>query len=104
MIVNIYYYPVLNQTPDAAFCQFVGTIEMDNFDEEQCFLICNWHDVGIEKPENLHADIASVGSGICFENTETKQYHFAKGIGWIRGCKEVIDNYVKSCAKNHIYM
>lgn len=104
MIVHIYYYPIIKQTEDEAFCNFLGTIEMDNFDKDECFNICNWSCFSDNKPENLHSDIVAISSGVCFENTETGTCHFAKSIGWVDGSKDCIENYVKSCAKKGIYI
>lgn len=71
-----------------------GYIEMDKFDENECFHICNWTHRTTTKPECLHSDIKSCQHGIVFVNPESDIHCLALSSGWLYGKAEHIQNYV----------
>ena len=78
----------------------VGYIEMEKFDADTCFNLCNWIHWTDQKPENLYSEISSACHGICFSNHETDEMWLAKSVGWFVGnCFEVA-NYVNENKDN----
>lgn len=73
----------------------IGYIELDKFDADRCWELCNWKHWRKEKPENLHANIFSCSHGICFTNPDTKEMWMAKSIGWLTGNETKINNYIQ---------
>ena len=78
----------------------VGYIEMDTFDAEKCFDLCNWGCWTNEKPKELHSNIQSCSHGICFTNPDTHEYWLAKSIGWLVGDIKTIAKYVSKNVAN----
>ena len=72
-----------------------GYIDMERFDAEKCFELCNWKHWTQEKPKELYSEIGSASHGICFTNPETNELWLCKSIGWLVGNEEEILQYVK---------
>lgn len=94
MRVNILLYQREMQTSCKAHPEYKGYLELDEFNPDVCFDLCNWGEYQEEKPDNLFADVPFCGSSICFENTETNEYWLALSVGWKHGTKEEIEKYV----------
>lgn len=82
----------------------IGYIEMDVFDAERCFDLCNWGCWTEQKPEWLHSDICFCSRGICFTNPDTQEYWLAKTVGWLVGDAETISNYVKENIHKQVWL
>lgn len=97
MRVDIYHYSQ-NVTNGKLVHDLVpthlGYIEIENFDAEEIFNLCNWSHWMEEKPLNLHSNIRTCGHGLCLINTETKERWLAKSFGWLVGDEKTISNYV----------
>ena len=98
MKIHIYEYPMLAGTEHVHSAEPVerGYIEMDKFDENECFHICNWKHRTTMKPECLHSDIESCQHGIVFVNPENDVHCLALSSGWLYGKAEHIQNYVNA--------
>lgn len=59
-----------------------GYIEADQFQEEECFHLCNWGCWADNKPENLYSDVEVANSDIIFHNPEEDKYYLALPVGW----------------------
>lgn len=75
--------------------KYTGYIEMDQFDADKCWELCNWTAWTKEKPKNLHSDIGSCSHGICFTNPETKEKWMALSLGWLVGDEKKISSYAE---------
>lgn len=73
---------------------YLGFAEVDKFDADEIFHLCNWSCWTQEKPDNLHADIDYCGHGLCLVNPITQQRYLAKSVGWMIGDRDFIDKYV----------
>lgn len=73
---------------------YLGYVEVEKFNAEEIFNLCNWSHWMEEKPFNLHCDISTCGHGLCLINPETKERWLAKSIGWLVGDEKTIDDYV----------
>ena len=85
--------------------QDAGYIEMDEFDANECFHLCNWSHWTNTKPAELHSDISSAEHGICFTNPETKEMWLAKSSGWLVGTRPYLLKLF--CVKNkdrHVWL
>ena len=102
MKVDLYYYEqklvkgemgehyidhALHPTP-------IGYIEVENFDPEEIFGLCNWGHWMTEKPKNLHSKINSCGHGLLIINPETEMRYIATSHGWLSGDEKSITEYV----------
>ena len=74
--------------------RYLGYAEVETFDAEEIFDLCNWWHWAKEKPENLHADIDSCGSGLLVINPETQEHWIALSFGWLVGTEAKIYDYV----------
>lgn len=83
---------------------YIGYIEMENFDVEKCFNICNWKHWTDSKPNELYAECSSCGSGICFTNPLTQEKWLAKSIGWLIGNSLDITDYVTKHSNDFIWI
>lgn len=72
----------------------LGHAEVEEFDAEAIWTLCNWGEWAEEKPENLHANISSCGHGLCVVNPETQEKHLALSNGWLVGNEKKISDYV----------
>jgi len=72
----------------------LGYAEVEKFDEEFIWHLCNWEHWAEEKPENLHADISSCNHGLCVINPETQERYLALSEGWLVGDEKKISDYV----------
>lgn len=88
LIIDIHYFD--NSVP-----RFIGYIKSNKFDSDECFNLCNWSNWSETKPENLYADIQSVGKGICFTDPITNEKHLALSMGWLVGNSMEITDYVR---------
>lgn len=88
LIIDIHYF-------DEGVPKFIGYIKSNKFDPDECFNLCNWTNWTDKKPENLYADIQSVGKGICFTNPITHEKHLALSAGWYIGDSADITEYVR---------
>ena len=74
---------------------YIGYIELDKFDADRCWELCNWkHWRRQGMPDNLHANISSCTHGICFTNPDTKEIWMSKSIGWLIGNESEIKEYI----------
>lgn len=90
---------VINEIPE-----YRGYIELDHFDRNECFHLCNWDCWTEEKPKNVHTDIESVGHGIIFVNPETKENHLALSAGWLVGNSVTITDYIRKHKNECIWL
>lgn len=75
--------------------EYVGYIQSDQFDVEECWHLCNWTQWAAQKPVELHSDIGCCSHGICFTNPETKEKWLALTFGWLVGNVLEISEYVR---------
>lgn len=75
--------------------EYVGYIQADQFDVEECWHLCNWTQWAEQKPVELHSDIGCCSHGICFTNPETKEKWLALTFGWLVGNVLEISEYVR---------
>lgn len=96
MVVKIYDYRKYksDNRHDKIKHNCIGTIEVDTFDANELFNICNWINRKVDKPECLHADVSFADSGICFENPETGEMWLVKSFGWFVGSKQDVKAYI----------
>lgn len=73
----------------------LGYAEVDKFDADELFNLCNWGHWTDTKPENLNSNIFSCGHGLLLENPETGEKWLAKSQGWIVGDDETITKYIE---------
>lgn len=73
----------------------LGYIEVEKFNAERIFDICNWEHWVSTKPSNLHADISSCNHGLCLLNPITNLMWLAKSQGWLVSSQHHIKNYVQ---------
>jgi hypothetical protein len=81
----------------------IGYIEMEEFNADRCYDMCNWKRHTKVRPENLFASIESCGR-LCFTNPNTNKMHLTKSIGWLVGSREEIENYVKENANESLWL
>lgn len=62
---------------------YMGSAEVEKFDVEELFHLCNWANWSDTKPENLQCDISSIGRGLVLIDPETKQKWLSKTKGWL---------------------
>lgn len=97
MKVNIYHY---NQNVKNGRLvhdlvpTHLGYVEVEEFNAEEIFGLCNWSYWTEEKPINLHSYINSCGRGLCLINPETKERWLSKSFGWLVGNEKTISDYV----------
>lgn len=72
----------------------LGYAEVEEFDAETVWTLCNWGEWAEEKPENLHANISACGHGLCVINPETQERWLALSNGWLVGDEKKISDYV----------
>jgi hypothetical protein len=72
----------------------LGYAEVETFDTEHIWHLCNWACWAEEKPKNLYADIEFCGHGLCVINPETQEIHLALSVGWLIGNEKKISDYV----------
>jgi len=78
-----------------------GYIEVETFDRERLWDICNWSCYQENKPANLFSDIMVASSNIIFHNPVSDEYHFAKPMGWETFMTyESLIKYCLSCRKD----
>lgn len=59
-----------------------GYLEVEKFNRDECWHICNWCFHSETKPKELHSDIDHANADIIFHNLETGEYHLALPKGW----------------------
>lgn len=59
-----------------------GYIEMDTFDRDKCWELCNWGAYADKKPEEVHSEISGCSTDICFYDSDSNIYHLPESIGW----------------------
>lgn len=74
-----------------------GYIEMDAFDEQLAWHLCNWSCWSNNKPDNLFSNIDIANTDVVFMNPETKKYYIPLICGWI------IRNSLKEVANYYLY-
>lgn len=84
--------------------KYAGYIEIDQFDANKCWELCNWRVWTKEKPENLYSHICACSHGICFTNPETKEKWLALSFGWLVGNIVDISEYVKKNKDNILWL
>ena len=72
----------------------LGYAEVDVFDAEDIWKLCNWSNYLDKKPDNLHADISNCGHGLCLINPETQERWLSLSHGWLIGDEKTISDYV----------
>lgn len=76
-----------------------GYVEMEEFDPEKAFDLCNWSCWAEEKPDCVHTDIEWIGHGLIVADGEKTianlTYHLALSGGWLVGDYETITNYLR---------
>lgn len=60
----------------------IGYIELDKFDKDKCWELCNWSCHRKDKPDNLHSKISACCSDVAFYNPESSEYHVPDSFGW----------------------
>lgn len=106
MKIRIYEYPMLTGAEHLHSANPVerGYLEMDEFDEDKCFYLCNWCLWTKTKPECLHSDVTTCQHGIVFMNPETDIHCLALSDGWLYGKIEHIQNYVNAHLDNAAWL
>lgn len=107
MKVKIYHYEQL--IVDGKFThdlepRYLGYAEVEKFDAEGIFHLCNWSHWTNEKPQSLHANICSCNHGLCLVHPETKEKWLALFSGWLTGDDKTIAEYVKNHQDSPIWM
>lgn len=72
----------------------LGYVEVEKFDAEAIWHLCNWSCWTKQKPVNLQANIDCCGHGLCLINPKTKERWLAKSVGWLVGDEKTISQYV----------
>ncbi len=72
-----------------------GYIEVDTFDAERCWQLCNWVHWSEAKPKEVHSDIDSCNHGLIVHNPDTNEYWLALSNGWLNSNIEEIKGYVE---------
>ena len=81
--------------------RYVGYAEVDTFDAEEIWHLCNWCHWTNERPTNLHGGIDSCGHGLLLAHPEKNKYALSLSDGWIVGDEETVYNYAlehKDCS------
>lgn len=81
----------------------IGHIEMEEFNADRCYDLCNWRRYSKTKPQALHANIETCDK-VCFTNPITKRMHLAKSIGWLVGNEEEINEYIQQNANELLWL
>jgi len=105
MKVDLYYYEqhvhfqyiqqIFPDTDHELKPTYIGYIEVEKFDLEEIFHLCNWSHWLPEKPVNLYSKIKSCGHGLMMINPENNQRYLAKSMGWLIGNEDTINKYVE---------
>ena len=85
MKINIYKIPFayyFSYTHEPFNIIKKGYVELDKFNEEECWHLLNWSCWSDEKPENVFSDLSCCNSDIIVHNPETNIYHLALPFGW----------------------
>lgn len=82
---------------------YMGYAEVEEFDAQKIFDLCNWSCWAEEKPTNLHADIDYCDHGLCLINPETQEWWLSKSVGWLVGDRNTVDNYVNTNRYNLLW-
>ena len=90
MRVDIHTYPFGSSTP-----VYGGYIEMEEFNADKCWELCNWTAWADEKPDGFYSEIGSCSHAICFTNTGTEEKWLALSVGWLVGDSLKISDYVE---------
>ena len=106
MKIQIYEFPMISGAEHLHSAEPVerGYLELDTFDENECFHICNWWHWSKTKPECLHSDIDICQHGIVFVNPETDIHCLALSSGWLYGKAEHIQNYVNAHLDSAVWL
>ena len=81
----------------------IGYIEMEEFNADKCYDICNWRYWAKTKPKNLFANVDTCDK-VCFTNPITKRMHLTKSIGWLVGSEEEINEYIQQNANELLWL
>lgn len=60
----------------------IGYIELNKFDEDECWHLCNWSAWSEIKPDNLHSKITVCNTDVIFHNPENDMYYTPGSTGW----------------------
>lgn len=76
---------------------YVGYAEVEQFDEQKVWDLCNWSCCSKGKPDNLFANINVANTDVFFYNPETKLYYIPLVAGWVTktSLKEVAEHYLQ---------
>jgi hypothetical protein len=75
-----------------------GYIEMEKFDRDECWHLCNWSCWSKEgKPNNLFSDLEVVNSDVIFHDEVLNKYHLAEHVGW--HTEKSIEKMLEYCFK-----
>ena len=80
MRVDIHTFSFGSSTP-----VYGGYIEMEEFNADRCWELCNWTAWADEKPDGFYSEIGSCSHAICFPHTETEEKWLALSFGWLVG-------------------
>ena len=97
MKVNIYHFDKeirKGKLIHSIVPRHLGYVEVEEFNEEEIWHLCNWDCWTEEKPTNLHADIERCDHGLCLINPETEERWLATSLGWLTGSEKTISEYV----------
>lgn len=98
MEVPIYIFPqkvVKGKLTHDIVATYLGYAEVEKFNAEDIWNLCNWSHYLEAKPENLHANIDICTHGLCLINPETQERWLALSHGWLTAKDEkVISEYV----------
>lgn len=72
-----------------------GYVEVEEFDPERIFDLCNWDCWVEEKPAEVHSDIEWIGHGLIVRD-ENNKYYLALSTDWLEGDEDTIRQYLRS--------
>ena len=70
-----------------------GYIELKEFNEDECWHLCNWSCWDANKPNNLFSDVEVANDDIVFHNPKEDKYYLALTSGW--HCENTFEEMVK---------
>ena len=97
MKVSIYMFPQKIAKGKLTYdivANYLGYVEVEEFDAEEIWNLCNWSHWLETKPENLHADTDGCNHGLCLINPETQERWLSLSHGWLTGDEKSISEYV----------
>ena len=83
---------------------YLGYAEVEKFNAEEIWHLCNWSHWSEESPSNLHVAICSCNHGLCLINPETQERWLAKSIDWLVGDEKTNNQsvYIRQQIQHHM--